>query len=179
MIAALLAQARRLESDLDVKIAAYGKICSSYEYGYSKGESGKATDQARQHRPPPRPPGPWTRTHTQPPPGLASLTPQLLQSKSSEIDSLLARLSDANDAMRSSLSGGADTRSHTLARHRDILHDFTQARSAACPPCLPELRARDTAHGSGTRHGTGATSAAGATELGVRHAVPLGRWPCP
>lgn len=28
---------------------------------------------------------------------------------------------------RSALSGGADSRSHTLARHRDILHDFQQA----------------------------------------------------
>ena len=38
-------QARKLEGDLDVKIAAYGKLCSSYEYGYAKGESGLATDQ--------------------------------------------------------------------------------------------------------------------------------------
>lgn len=29
--------------------------------------------------------------------------------------------------LRSTLSGGADSRSHTLARHRDILHDFQQA----------------------------------------------------
>lgn len=39
-------QARKLESELDIKIAAYGKLCSNYEYGYSKGESGMATDQA-------------------------------------------------------------------------------------------------------------------------------------
>lgn len=39
-------QARKLESELDVKVAAYGKLCSGYEYGYSKGESGMATDQA-------------------------------------------------------------------------------------------------------------------------------------
>lgn len=38
----------------------------------------------------------------------------------------MARLSDVNDSMRSALSGTADSRSHTLARHRDILHDFTQ-----------------------------------------------------
>lgn len=38
-------QARKLESELDIKVAAYGKLCSSYEYGYSKGESGLATDQ--------------------------------------------------------------------------------------------------------------------------------------
>ena len=29
--------------------------------------------------------------------------------------------------LHSTLSGGADSRSHTLARHRDILHDFQQA----------------------------------------------------
>ena len=40
-------QARKLESELDIKVAAYGKLCSSYEYGYSKGESGLATDQVR------------------------------------------------------------------------------------------------------------------------------------
>lgn len=88
-------EARKLESELDVKIAAYGKLCSGYEYGYAKGESGLAADQQ-------------------------------LQSKAGEIERLLARLSDANDAMRSTLSGGADARSHTLARHRDILHDFQQ-----------------------------------------------------
>lgn len=42
---AFILQARKLESELDIKVAAYGKLCSSYEYGYSKGESGLATDQ--------------------------------------------------------------------------------------------------------------------------------------
>ena len=50
----------------------------------------------------------------------------MLRSKSSEIDALLSRLSDVNASMSSALSGGGDARSHTLARHRDILHDFTQ-----------------------------------------------------
>jgi hypothetical protein len=41
-------QARRLESELEVKIAAYGKLCSSYEGHYrGKGEVGLATDQVR------------------------------------------------------------------------------------------------------------------------------------
>ena len=57
-----------------------------------------------------------------PPPPLA----QALQQKCGEIEALLARLGDANDSMRSALSGGADARSHTLARHRDILHDYQQ-----------------------------------------------------
>lgn len=88
-------EARKLESELDMKIAAYGKLCSAYEYGYSKGESGMATDQ-------------------------------LVQTKCGEIEKLVSRLADINESMRSALSGGADSRSHTLARHRDILHDFQQ-----------------------------------------------------
>lgn len=40
-----LPQARKLEGDLDIKVAAYGKLCSGYEYGYARGESGLATDQ--------------------------------------------------------------------------------------------------------------------------------------
>ena len=50
----------------------------------------------------------------------------MLQSKSAEIDSALARLSDVNASMSHALSGGTDSRAHTLARHRDILHDFSQ-----------------------------------------------------
>ena len=42
-----MSQARKLESELDIKIAAFGKLCSGFEYGYSKGESGMATDQVR------------------------------------------------------------------------------------------------------------------------------------
>lgn len=80
---------------MDLKIAAYGKLCSNFEYGYSKGESGLSTDQ-------------------------------LLQSKASEIDSLLQRLSEINNSLNGVLSGASDSRAHTLARHRDILHDFTQ-----------------------------------------------------
>ncbi|KAL4537671.1 hypothetical protein Ndes2437B_g08779 [Nannochloris sp. 'desiccata'] len=88
-------EARKLEGELDVKIAAYGKLSSSYEYGYTKGESGLSTDQ-------------------------------LLQTKSVEINTALARLSDVNSSMSHAITGGADSRAHTLARHRDILHDFTQ-----------------------------------------------------
>lgn len=88
-------QARKIEGELDVKIAAYSKLCSNYEYGYTKGESGISTDQ-------------------------------LLETKSADINGLLARLSDINASMNSALAGATDARSHTLTRHRDILHDFTQ-----------------------------------------------------
>eukprot|EP00884_Botryococcus_braunii_P023457 jgi/Botrbrau1/9796/Bobra.0322s0004.1 len=88
--------ARRLETELEVKIAAYAKLCSSYEGHYrGKGEVGLATDQ-------------------------------LAQAKGLEIEDLLTRLSDVNDGMTSALSGGNDSRAHTLARHRDILHDYMQ-----------------------------------------------------
>lgn len=104
---------------------------SSFEYGYTKGESGLATDQVggRPQIPAsgaipglsplqgPRRPQPAAYSHPR---------SQMLQSKSAEIEKLLSRLSDVNDSMRSTLSGTADSRSHTLARHRDILHDFTQ-----------------------------------------------------
>ena len=40
-------QARKLESELDVKVAAYGKLCAGYESSYAKGESGLAQDQVQ------------------------------------------------------------------------------------------------------------------------------------
>ncbi|KFM22829.1 Golgi SNAP receptor complex member 1-2 [Auxenochlorella protothecoides] len=88
-------EARKIEGELDIKLAAYGKLCTSFEYGYTRGESGIAADQ-------------------------------LLQSKASDIERLLSRLSDTNESMQRSIGGGPDARSHTLARHRDILHDYQQ-----------------------------------------------------
>lgn len=78
-----------------MKIAAYGKLCTSYEYGYTKGEAGLATDQA-------------------------------LQSKSLEIESLLSRLDQVNSSMKPIINTSGDPRSHTFARHNDILSDFSQ-----------------------------------------------------
>lgn len=91
-------EARKLESELDAKLAAYGKLCTGYDSTYASNRPGEA--------------------------GLAN--DQLIATKAAEIESLLGRLSDVNDAMSGALSGAADARSHTLARHRDILHDFTQ-----------------------------------------------------
>lgn len=53
---------------------------------------------------------------------------QLLQAKAAEIEGLLQRLSDVNDEMGSVIGGGSDARSHTLARHRDVLQEYTQVR---------------------------------------------------
>ena len=52
--------------------------------------------------------------------------PQLAQAKASEIVALLQRLSDVNDEMGGAIVGGSDARSHTLARHRDVLQEYTQ-----------------------------------------------------
>lgn len=43
----LVAQARKLESELDAKLAAYGKICTGYDSSYAskRGEAGLANDQ--------------------------------------------------------------------------------------------------------------------------------------
>lgn len=41
-------QARRLETELDTKLASYAKLCSNFDSGWgSKGESGLATEQVR------------------------------------------------------------------------------------------------------------------------------------
>ncbi|KAF6256582.1 Qb-SNARE, Gos1/GS28-family [Scenedesmus sp. NREL 46B-D3] len=88
-------EARKLEGELDVKLASYGKLCSGFEAG------GKG-------------------------PGSAAAADQLARQKAAEIESLLQRLSDVNHDMSSVIAGAADSRSHTLARHRDILQDLTQ-----------------------------------------------------
>ena len=54
------------------------------------------------------------------------LTEQMAQSKAEEIESLLDRLSDVNSSMSSQLTGANDSHAHTVARHRDILAEFTQ-----------------------------------------------------
>ena len=51
---------------------------------------------------------------------------QLASSKESAIEDTLGRLSDVNDSLSSVVTGSGDSRAHTLARHRDILHDLSQ-----------------------------------------------------
>ncbi|CAL5227829.1 g10857 [Coccomyxa viridis] len=89
-------EARQIESELEAKTSAFAKLCSGYDGAYT----GRGES------------------------GLAA--EQLSHSKAMEIEDLLGRLSDVNDGLSSSLSGASDPRSHTLARHRDILHDYTQ-----------------------------------------------------
>lgn len=108
-------QARKLEGELDAKVAAYGKLCSSYDTNISgkRGEGGLATEQV------------CTRGNDGEVYTTTSPT-QLIQVKAADVEALLGRLSDINDAMSGAVSGVNDARTHTLARHRDILHDFNQ-----------------------------------------------------
>lgn len=87
--------------------------------------------------------------HPQPSPVPASLTldfpdsPQLAQTKAAEIEDLLQRLSDTNDEMSSLITGASDSRSHTLARHRDILQEFSQVLlSTARRVCMDQVAER-------------------------------------
>ena len=60
----------------------------------------------------------------------ALLAGDSLDAQAADIEGLLQRLSDVNEAMSSAVVGGGGgdaARSHTLARHRDILLEFTQA----------------------------------------------------
>mmetsp|Transcript_23422 Transcript_23422/g.39159 ORF Transcript_23422/g.39159 Transcript_23422/m.39159 type:complete len:258 (-) Transcript_23422:316-1089(-) len=93
-------EARKLESEVDVKLAGFSKLgqgfgdASPYSSagGVSKSKSGD----------------------------------QLVGQKAAELEALLQRLSDINDSMSSALSGSGVSRMHTVARHRDILLEFTQ-----------------------------------------------------
>uniref|UniRef100_A0A1D1Y6L5 Golgi SNAP receptor complex member 1 n=1 Tax=Anthurium amnicola TaxID=1678845 RepID=A0A1D1Y6L5_9ARAE len=94
-------EARRLEGDLDVRLSAYAKLG-----GYSEPRAGAAGDQLH---------------------GSA----QQWRSVEMEIESLLEKLGDVNDAM-SRCAAAAASPSPTLSvaqkltRHRDILHEFDQ-----------------------------------------------------
>ena len=71
---------------------------------------------------------------------------QLAAAKGSEIEELLGRLSDVNDEMGSALSGAGDSRAHTLARHREIMVELTQARF---PPTQPGAGIASSLRGAG------------------------------
>ncbi|GAX82393.1 hypothetical protein CEUSTIGMA_g9821.t1 [Chlamydomonas eustigma] len=90
-------EARKLEGELDVRISAYNKLCSGFEASYKLRAENSGMG-----------------------------VEQLSQTKAAEIESLLQRLADLNDEMASALGGNGDSRTHLLARHRDILQDYTQ-----------------------------------------------------
>mmetsp|Transcript_21582 Transcript_21582/g.36770 ORF Transcript_21582/g.36770 Transcript_21582/m.36770 type:complete len:258 (+) Transcript_21582:99-872(+) len=92
-------EARKLEGELDVKVAAYAKLTSGFEANYRGRVGGDVSSLGAD---------------------------QLAQTKAAELEDLLHRLSDLNDEMGGLTGGISDTKSHTLARHRDILQDFNQ-----------------------------------------------------
>ncbi|GAB2272005.1 Golgi SNAP receptor complex member 1-2 [Dionaea muscipula] len=92
-------EARKIEGDLDVKLSSYAKLGARFtQAGYV--DNGSPTVGSSRS---------W-------------------KSMEMEIQSLLEKLLDVNDAMSRCAASAAPTTSVTqkLARHRDILHEFTQ-----------------------------------------------------
>uniref|UniRef100_A0A7I4AJB0 Golgi SNAP receptor complex member 1 n=1 Tax=Physcomitrium patens TaxID=3218 RepID=A0A7I4AJB0_PHYPA len=71
------------------------------------------------------------------------------KSMDTEIELLLEKLLDINDSMSRCVAAATSTTSVTqkLARHRDILHEFTQA-SGSSSPAASLLRERGAIHGN-------------------------------
>ncbi|EPS60980.1 hypothetical protein M569_13822 [Genlisea aurea] len=92
-------EARKIEGDLDVKLSSYAKLGARFSQGGHL-ESGSPTIGSSRS---------W-------------------KSMEMEIQSLLEKLLDINDSMSRCAASAAHTTSVTqkLARHRDILHEFTQ-----------------------------------------------------
>ncbi|MBA0858996.1 hypothetical protein Goshw_002370 [Gossypium schwendimanii] len=89
-------EARKIEGDLDVKLSSYAKLGARF----TQEDTGSPTLGSSRS---------W-------------------KSMVIEIQSLLEKLLDINDAMSRCAASAAPTTSVTqkLARHRDILHEFTQ-----------------------------------------------------
>mmetsp|Transcript_33895 Transcript_33895/g.83134 ORF Transcript_33895/g.83134 Transcript_33895/m.83134 type:complete len:243 (-) Transcript_33895:141-869(-) len=87
-------EARKLEGEVDGKLANYAKFASGPAFGMGVSDALLAGDS--------------------------------LDATAADIEGLLQRLNDVNEAMSGAVAGGDAARSHTLARHRDILLEFTQ-----------------------------------------------------
>eukprot|EP00850_Spirogloea_muscicola_P013903 SM000097S24756 [mRNA] locus=s97:6131:7981:- [translate_table: standard] len=96
-------QARKLEGDVDHKLAAYARL------GGGGGGGGGGEEELRRV----------------------------------EIEALLAQLGELNAAMaaHAASGSGADALGHTLARHRDILHEYSQVPTPAPNPPAARWRA--------------------------------------
>ncbi|XP_008809033.1 Golgi SNAP receptor complex member 1-2-like [Phoenix dactylifera] len=92
-------EARKIEGDIDVKLSSYAKLGARFSHssGYADSSSPVASSRS------------W-------------------KSMEIEIQSLLEKLLDINDALSRCAASAVPTTSVTqkLARHRDILHEFTQ-----------------------------------------------------
>ncbi|KAJ8494202.1 hypothetical protein OPV22_015923 [Ensete ventricosum] len=94
-------EAMKIEGDLDVKLSSYAKLASRFTHSSSGyGDNGSPTIGSSRS---------W-------------------KSMEMEIQSLLEKLLDVNDAMSRCAASAAPTTAinQKLARHRDILHEFTQ-----------------------------------------------------
>ncbi|GER46458.1 Golgi SNAP receptor complex member 1 [Striga asiatica] len=92
-------EARKIEGDLDVKLSSYGKLGARFTQGGHVDASSPTLGSSRS----------W-------------------KSMEMEIESLLEKLLDVNDSLSRCAASASATTSVTqkLARHRDILHEFTQ-----------------------------------------------------
>ncbi|KAG0447738.1 hypothetical protein HPP92_028204 [Vanilla planifolia] len=93
-------EARKVEGDIDVKLSSYSKVAARFTHSSGYVDSGSNTVGPSRS---------W-------------------KSMEMEIESLLEKLVDINDAMSRCAASAAQTTSVTqkLARHRDILHEYTQ-----------------------------------------------------
>ncbi|KAL6560373.1 Golgi SNAP receptor complex member 1-2 [Orobanche gracilis] len=104
-------EARKIEGDLDVKLSSYAKLGARFTQGGNVDAGSPTVGSSRS----------W-------------------KSMEMEIESLLEKLLDINDSMSRSAASAASTTSVTqkLARHRDILHEFTQLNRKG--PALDRVR---------------------------------------
>lgn len=136
-------EARKLENEIDTKLAAFGKQCSRYEYGSTQtGESGMSV--------------------------ATNLT-----LASNDIESLIERLRRINENIGLlSKEGSASRNQHILARHRDILDDFTEEYRRLNSIATSE---RNRADLLGSSQGFGTTQAVGAKDALLRERGTLDR----
>jgi len=94
-------EAKKLESEMDVKMASFAKLCSSN--GSISEQNGTLSNRERL---------------------LASDEDGV--NTEMEIEQLLGHLADVNTAMGNTITASDTSRSHALVRHRDILSEFNQ-----------------------------------------------------
>jgi golgi SNAP receptor complex member 1 len=86
--------ARKLEGELEMKLAQLSRLCSGLDSTFSAGSDSTRAQQSA---------------------GQMSL----------DVTNLLKRLGEVHTAMEADVRG-SDVRQHTIARHRDIMQDYSQ-----------------------------------------------------
>lgn len=95
---------------------------------------------------------------------------QLAKTKAADIESLLQQLSDINHDMGGVIAGAGDSRSHTLARHRDILTDLTQVCASVAQLLVTHCLL---SAGAGIGHGSHACMQAAAVGCAIHKRVQV------